>query len=138
MRGILAAMRQNMKKTARVADENMVGDGNGDIFAPNVHRARQGWNGLSFICSIVRAPLSLLSCLTHPHINGADGVWVSGELARISEMNHLMVSDSMRYAILISMKLLGLIRLAKYQAITGQQKRKEPTPENALITKCEA
>ncbi|KAK3032007.1 hypothetical protein RJ639_036212 [Escallonia herrerae] len=90
MRRILAAMRQNMKKTARVADENMIGDGNGAIFVPNVHRARQGWNGLSFICSIVRAPLSLLSCLTHPHINGADGVWVSGELARISEMNHLM------------------------------------------------
>lgn len=109
MRRILVAMRQNLqniRKSPRVADENMFGDhGNGaglPVYEQNTGRTRHGWNnGLSIICSIVRAPLSLLSCLSHPHISGADGVWVSGELARISEMNHLMVSDSMRYAILM-------------------------------------
>lgn len=91
------------RKSPRVADENMFGDnGNGvglPILAQN--RTRQGWYGLTVICSIVRAPLSLLSCLSHPHINNADGVLASGELARMSEMNNLMVSDSMRYAILM-------------------------------------
>lgn len=92
------------RKSPRVADENMFGDnGNGaaiPILAQN--RTRQRWCGLTVICSIVRAPLLLLSCLSHPHINNADGVLVmSGELAHISDMNHLMVSDSMRYAILM-------------------------------------
>ncbi|KAA8524800.1 hypothetical protein F0562_011223 [Nyssa sinensis] len=104
---MVAVMRrnlQNMRKSPRVADENMFGDGNGAelaIFAGNIDRRRPGWNGISVIYSIVRAPFSVLSCFSHPHINGADGVWASGELARISEMNHLMVSDSMRYAILM-------------------------------------
>ncbi|KOM52160.1 hypothetical protein LR48_Vigan09g081900 [Vigna angularis] len=34
-------------------------------------------------------------------VNGSDGVWVTGEFSQVSEMNHLMVSDSMRYAILM-------------------------------------
>ncbi|KVH93152.1 uncharacterized protein LOC112517019 [Cynara cardunculus var. scolymus] len=106
MRRILAVMRQNienMKKSPKVADENMFGEGNGTEFPIIAHHTRQGRSGLSLIHSIVRAPLSLVSCLSsHPHINGAtDGVWVSGELTRISEVNHLMVSDSMRYAILM-------------------------------------
>lgn len=108
MRRILVAMRENLqnkRKSRRVADENMFGD-NGNvaglpILAQNDDRPRHGWNGFTVICSIVRAPLSLLSCLSHPHINSADGVWVSGEFGRISEMNHLMVNDSMRYAILM-------------------------------------
>ncbi|KAI3769578.1 hypothetical protein L6452_00687 [Arctium lappa] len=97
---------QNKRKSRKVADESMFGEGNGAEFPDIVdqHTIRQGFsNGLSVIYSIVRAPLLLLSCLSsHPHISGAaDGVWVSGELARISEVNHLMVNDSMRYAILI-------------------------------------
>ncbi|KVI10650.1 uncharacterized protein LOC112507636 [Cynara cardunculus var. scolymus] len=107
MRRILA-MRlniQNKRKSPKVADESMFGEGNGAEF-PNIvdQHTRQGFsNGLSVIYSIVRAPLLLLSCLSsHPHISGAaDGVWVSGELARMSEVNHLMVNDSMRYAILM-------------------------------------
>ncbi|CAL5403371.1 unnamed protein product [Camellia sinensis] len=101
---LAAAMRrslQNMKKSPRVADENMFGDGNRTelpIFA-----GRSGWNGFSVILSVVGAPFSLFSCLSQPRINGGDGVWVSGthELARMSEINHLMVNDSMRYAILM-------------------------------------
>lgn len=92
------------RKSPRVADENMFGD-NGNVAGLPIlaqNRTRQGWIGLTVICSsIVRAPLSLLSCLSHPHINNADAVWVSEELTRISEMNHLMVNDSMRYAILM-------------------------------------
>ncbi|GKB63494.1 hypothetical protein Tco_0919680 [Tanacetum coccineum] len=106
MRRILAVMRQNienMRKSPKVADENMFLEGNGAEFPIIVHHTRQGRNGLSLIHSIVRAPLSLVSCLSsHPHINsGTDGVWVSGEHTRLSEVNHLMVNDSMRYAILM-------------------------------------
>lgn len=93
------------RKSPRVADENMFGDnGNGVAHALPIlaqNRTRQGWYGVAVICSIVRASLSLLSCLSHPHISNTDRVLVSGELAHISEMNHLMVSDSMRYAILM-------------------------------------
>ncbi|CAK9133388.1 unnamed protein product [Ilex paraguariensis] len=102
---ILAVMRRNLgRKSPRVADENMFGDGNGaelPTIARNIDRRGQGRNGLSVIYGLLRAPVSLISCLSNPHINVADGVWVSGDLARISEVNHLMVSDSMRYAILM-------------------------------------
>ncbi|KAM3697044.1 hypothetical protein ACB098_06G084700 [Castanea mollissima] len=107
MWSILAAVGRNLKnikKSPRVADENMVAAGNGaelPIYARDRERRQRGWNGFSFLYSVVRAPISILSCFSHPHVNGADGVWVSGEFAQISEMNHLMVSDSMRYAILM-------------------------------------
>jgi hypothetical protein len=95
---------QNMKKSPRVADESMFAGGNGaelPIYARDMERRRHGWNGFSFIYTVLRAPIAILSCFSHPHVNGADGVWVSGEFAQLSEMNHLMVSDSMRYAILM-------------------------------------
>ncbi|XAR55294.1 hypothetical protein NMG60_11035328 [Bertholletia excelsa] len=100
MRGMLAVVRrnlQNMRKSHRVADESMFGGENIGADEP----IRSGWSGFSVICSVMRAPLYFLSCLSQPHTNGADGVWVSSDLARISEMNHLMVNDSMRYAILM-------------------------------------
>ncbi|EOX93411.1 hypothetical protein QUC31_004122 [Theobroma cacao] len=104
---VLRRNLQNIKKSPRVADENMVGgvntnNNNGAEMPIFIDRRPRGsWNGLSVICSVVRAPLSLVSCFSQPHVNGADGVWVSSEFAQISEMNHLMVSDSMRYAILM-------------------------------------
>ncbi|XP_059286139.1 uncharacterized protein LOC132039656 [Lycium ferocissimum] len=98
MWSVLVTMRQNLQnmgKSPRVADENMISNGAG-------RSTRQhNWHGFSIICGVFRAPLSLFSCLNHPRINGTDGVWVSGEFSQISEMNHLMVSDSMRYAILM-------------------------------------
>ncbi|KAI3789437.1 hypothetical protein L2E82_02232 [Cichorium intybus] len=103
MRRILAAMRQNienMRKSPKVADESMFGEGNGTEFPNMAHHTRQGRNGLSLIHSIVKAPLSLVSCLSSPP-HTTEGVWVSGELTRISDVNHLIVSDSMRYAILM-------------------------------------
>ncbi|KAJ4975139.1 hypothetical protein NE237_000245 [Protea cynaroides] len=100
----------NMKKSARVADENMVADGVDGAELPAIlaradtvrdHRSRQQ-NGLSILYSVIRAPLSLISCISNPSVNGADGVWVSGEFtARMSEINHLMVNEGMRYAILM-------------------------------------
>ncbi|CAH1450194.1 unnamed protein product [Lactuca virosa] len=107
MRRILVAIRQNIqnkRKSPKVADESMFGEGNGAEFPNLARHTRQGVpNGLSLIYSIVRAPLSLVSCIScHSHISGAaDGVWVSGELAQISDVNHLIVNDSMRYAILM-------------------------------------
>ncbi|KAF5814602.1 hypothetical protein HanRHA438_Chr03g0124861 [Helianthus annuus] len=101
MRRVLAVMRRNTKRSTKVADENMFREGNGVEFPVIAHHTRQGYTGLSIVYSILRAPLSLLSCLSsHPH-SSADGAWVSGDLARMSEVNHLMVSDSMRYAILM-------------------------------------
>uniref|UniRef100_A0A0V0GLL8 Putative ovule protein n=1 Tax=Solanum chacoense TaxID=4108 RepID=A0A0V0GLL8_SOLCH len=89
---------QNMGKSPRVADENMTNICRGE----NNRSTRQhNWTGFSIICGVFRAPLALFSCLNHPRLNGTDGVWVSGEFSQISEMNHLMVSDSMRYAILM-------------------------------------
>ncbi|KAL8264486.1 hypothetical protein R6Q59_022616 [Mikania micrantha] len=104
MRRVLAVMRrnvQNMKKSTKVADENMFREGNVVELAVIGHPTRQGYNGVSLICSILRAPLALLSCLSsQPHSSG-DGAWVSGDLVRVSEANHLIVNDSMRYAILM-------------------------------------
>ncbi|KAE8730501.1 hypothetical protein F3Y22_tig00002919pilonHSYRG00087 [Hibiscus syriacus] len=112
----LAVLRrnlQNIKKSRRVTDENVVvgggGGGNNNTIngdeMPNVvgvRRSHGSWNGLSVVCSVVRAPFSLFSCFPQPRVNGADGFWVSNhESAQISEMNHLMVSDGMRYAILM-------------------------------------
>ncbi|KAF8043008.1 hypothetical protein BT93_A1370 [Corymbia citriodora subsp. variegata] len=96
---------RNMRKSSRVADEGMSGGArNGAIFAQELDglAPRRGWSGLSIIYGVVQAPFAILSCLSHPHVNGADGVWASGhEFVQISEMNHLMVNDSMRYAILM-------------------------------------
>ncbi|KAI3457749.1 hypothetical protein Pfo_014412 [Paulownia fortunei] len=99
MRRILAAMRRNLlntkKNTSRVADENIA-------TAAIDTRSPSRWNnGVSFLCGIVLAPVSLLSCLSHPRINGPDGVWVSAEMPQTSEVTHLMVRDSLRYAMLM-------------------------------------
>ncbi|XP_076911531.1 uncharacterized protein LOC143569534 [Bidens hawaiensis] len=104
MRRILAVMRrnvQNMKKTTKVADENMFREGNGVEFPVIVHNTRHGYTGLSLVYSILRAPLSLLSCLSSHPQGSSDGAWVSGDFTHRSEVNHLMVSDGMRYAILM-------------------------------------
>ncbi|KAL8205321.1 hypothetical protein R6Q57_008872 [Mikania cordata] len=94
-----------MKKSPKVADESMFREGNGLEFPNMGQQTRQGLfsTHLALIYNIIRAPLALLSCLSSQHgISGAsDGVWVSGELAQMSEVNHLMVNDSMRYVILM-------------------------------------
>ncbi|EYU42732.1 hypothetical protein ABFS82_13G001100 [Erythranthe guttata] len=97
---IFVAMKRSFfnsnKNTSRVADENFA-------TAAVDTRSPSRWNnGVSFFCGVLRAPFSLLSCLSHPpSINGPDGVWVSAELPQTSEVTHLMVRDSLRYAILM-------------------------------------
>ncbi|XP_004491205.1 uncharacterized protein [Cicer arietinum] len=97
---ILVAMTRNLnntRKSSKVADENMFQQGNEH---ERVRRSQNGWGGV--ISNILQAPISILSCVSHPRVNGSDGVFVTGgEFSQISEMNHLMVSDSMRYAILM-------------------------------------
>ncbi|AET00121.1 hypothetical protein MTR_5g088550 [Medicago truncatula] len=93
----------NTRKSSKVADENMFQQGNNivevQIFGHERRRRSQhGWGNIVF--SILQAPISILSCVSHPQVNGSDGAWVSGgEFSQISEMNHLMVNDSMRYVI---------------------------------------
>ncbi|XP_057437028.1 uncharacterized protein LOC130729327 [Lotus japonicus] len=83
-----------MKKSSRVADENMLDAGSRG-------RRQHGWSGFSVIYTIIQASISILSCVSIPHVNGGDGVWASGEFTPISEVNHIMVNESMRYAILM-------------------------------------
>ncbi|RXH90075.1 hypothetical protein DVH24_032432 [Malus domestica] len=122
MWSMLATMRQNLhniRKSPRVADESMVNVGAGNpapaelpIFPAHhdhhhvdrrsLPRIRwiKGFNSLLY--SVVLVPFSVISCFSQPHhVHGADGVWASGEFSQITEMNQLMVSDSMRYAILM-------------------------------------
>ncbi|KAL2938703.1 hypothetical protein RDABS01_022152 [Bienertia sinuspersici] len=58
----------------------------------------KAWQGLTLI---FRIPFSILSCFSHQHGNAADAIWVTGEMLRTSDVDHLMISDSMRYAILM-------------------------------------
>lgn len=110
---LLAAVTRNLnntRKSSKVADESMFQqqqeEGNGvelqNMFGHD--RGRRHQHGWGIVFSILQAPMSILSCVSHPQVNnGSDGVWVTGggEFSQISEMNHLMVSDSMRYAILM-------------------------------------
>ncbi|XP_057439836.1 uncharacterized protein LOC130731568 [Lotus japonicus] len=100
---LLAAVTRNLhntRKSSKVADENMFQQGNTvEMFGHERGRRQHGWG---LVLSILQAPMSMLSCVSHPQVNGPDGVWVTGgEFSQISEMNYLMVSDSMRYAILM-------------------------------------
>ncbi|KAG8640513.1 uncharacterized protein LOC110607968 [Manihot esculenta] len=109
----LARLRRNMqniRKSPRVADESMFGGMNINhgaeypIFVRDMERVPQRWSrGFSAVFRVVLAPLSIISCFSPPHTNsGGDRMWVSGaDFAQLSEMNHLMVNDSMRYAILM-------------------------------------
>ncbi|KAI9079570.1 hypothetical protein K1719_014285 [Acacia pycnantha] len=103
---------ENVKKSSRVADESMV-SGHEREFAEGEEgrggrRRRMHGGGFSVIIyCILQAPISILSCVSSPHVSGnaSDGIWLSSSsdhhFPHISDMNHLMVSDSMRYAILM-------------------------------------
>lgn len=99
-----------MGKSSRVADEDSI-RGGGTVDEAQIF-VRDGGNagerlplGISVLYGVlIRAPLSILSaCFVQPRVssNGADGAWTSGDFARASEMNQLVVSDSIRYALLM-------------------------------------
>ncbi|KAG7578766.1 hypothetical protein ISN45_Aa03g029290 [Arabidopsis thaliana x Arabidopsis arenosa] len=85
---ILRKNLQNLRKSPRVADESALPSTtvNGD----------HGSNG-----GMMKFPLSIMSCFAVPRVSRTDGVWVSGDYGRVSEVNHLMVYDGMRYALLM-------------------------------------
>lgn len=93
-----------MRKSSRVADEAAF-HGGGAADEAQIFNAGGRPTGISVVCGLlIRAPISFLSsCFVHPRIgNGADGAWAtSGDFARASEMNQLVVSDSIRYALLM-------------------------------------
>ncbi|KAL8477920.1 hypothetical protein ACS0TY_029996 [Phlomoides rotata] len=91
----MATIRRNLvntkKNASRVADEA--------IATAAASSPPSRWNnGASFLGSVLLAPFS---CLSSSHPNGPDGIWVSAELPQTSELTHLMVRDSLRYAILM-------------------------------------
>ncbi|KNA12629.1 hypothetical protein SOVF_124300 [Spinacia oleracea] len=111
----LSALRQHIitkRKSPKVADETMFSNMNADgagmplpVYANDMNRTARPHhtrNGLAVISTIVRIPFSILSCFSQHHGNAADAMWVTGETFRTSsEIDHLMISDSMRYAILM-------------------------------------
>ncbi|VVA90802.1 unnamed protein product [Arabis nemorensis] len=84
MLSVLRRNLQNFRKSPRVADESA-------LPSPSTERR----NG------VMRFPLSIISCFAVPRGSRTDGVWVSGDYGRVSEANHLMVCDGMRYALLM-------------------------------------
>ncbi|KFK31776.1 hypothetical protein AALP_AA6G157200 [Arabis alpina] len=90
---ILSVLRrnlQNLGKSPRVADES------GLPSPSTVVNGEERRNGV-----MMRFPLSIMSCFAVPRSSRTDGVWVSGDYGRASEVNHLMVCDGMRYALLM-------------------------------------
>ncbi|KAK4787896.1 hypothetical protein SAY86_011729 [Trapa natans] len=114
---ILSIVRQNLcniRKSPRVADEHSFSGGRDAVAGEEQVFVAEGGNAgglprprISSVLYgvIIRAPLSVLSaCLVQPPVgcnNGADIAWTSGDSTRASEMNQLVVSDSIRYALLM-------------------------------------
>ncbi|KAJ0241732.1 hypothetical protein HA466_0211160 [Hirschfeldia incana] len=86
MLSVLRRNLQNLRKSPRVADENAFPSTTGDRREDGV---------------MMKFPLSIMSCFAVPRGSRTDGVWVSGDYGRVSEVNHLMVCDGMRYALLM-------------------------------------
>ncbi|CAK9315501.1 unnamed protein product [Citrullus colocynthis] len=104
---LISALRptlHNFTNSHRVADESMFTTTDQfPIYAAANHHRRRPFSAAIF--SIIRAPFSILSCFAPPPVHrSADAFWLSGDhyfASTISETNQLMVSDGMRYAILM-------------------------------------
>lgn len=98
MLSILRRNFQNLRKSPRVADETDLQSSSTAGAGPGVvaNGRREGFNAV-----IMRFPFSIISCFAVPRVSGTDGLWMSGDYGSVSEVNHLMVSDGMRYAILM-------------------------------------
>lgn len=90
MLSVLRRNLQNLRKSQRVVDESAL-----PSTTVNGDGRRNGSNG------VMKFPLSIMSCFVVPSVSRTDGVWVSGDYGRVSEVNHLMVCDGMRYALLM-------------------------------------
>ncbi|KFK28292.1 hypothetical protein AALP_AA8G497400 [Arabis alpina] len=90
---------QNFRKSPRVADESDLASTVVNISGGRTGIAHGRRDRINAV--IMRFPFSIISCFAVPRVNGTDGLWMSGDYASGSEINHLMVSDGMRYAILM-------------------------------------
>ncbi|GMG98741.1 hypothetical protein Nepgr_000581 [Nepenthes gracilis] len=109
---VLRRQIQGIRRSPKVADETMFAahddDGAGHA-AHHLHqeteRRGRAWHVFSAVYGIIRIPFSIIPCFSHHHGNGdyvADGMWVAGGTVSSSEMeHHLMVTESMRYVILL-------------------------------------
>ncbi|CAN6820968.1 unnamed protein product, partial [Brassica oleracea] len=88
MLSVLRRNLQSLRKSPRVADESA-------LPSTTVNGDRRA-NGV-----MMKFPLKIMSCFAVPRGSRADGVWVSGDYGKVSEVNHLMVCDGMRYALLM-------------------------------------
>ena len=100
-----SALRHNIlnkRKSPKVADETMFHgiDIEMPVYVHEINRSRGSRGGFLTVCAILSAPFSILSWFSSRHGNVADGIWVPGDMVRPQEVDHLMVRDSMRYAIL--------------------------------------
>ncbi|EOA31785.1 hypothetical protein CARUB_v10015007mg [Capsella rubella] len=79
------------RKSPRVADESAM--------APSTVNEGDHQEG----SVMMKFPFSsIMSCFAVPRVSKTDGVWVSGDYGKVtSEVNHLMVCDGMRYALLM-------------------------------------
>ncbi|XP_019096463.1 PREDICTED: uncharacterized protein LOC109130849 [Camelina sativa] len=85
---------RNLRKSPRVADESAL--------PPTAVDGDYGGEDGSNNGMMMKFPLSIMSCFAVPRVSKTDGVWVSGDYGRVSsEVNHLMVCDGMRYALLM-------------------------------------
>lgn len=101
---LLVAMKQKLLRATkkRVADESSIGNGPElPVGGQQLSHRHTAWSAISSLYHILRAPMVLMGCIDPNQINGADDMWVSGEFSTTSEMNYLMVRDSMRYAIYV-------------------------------------
>ena len=96
MLSILRRNLQNLRKSPRVADETEMASTTQEARVVAHNERRDGANAV-----MMRFPFSIISCFAVPRVSGTDGLWMSGDYASVSEVNHLMVSDGMRYAILM-------------------------------------
>ncbi|CAN8232643.1 unnamed protein product [Cochlearia groenlandica] len=94
MAHMLSFLRRSLRKSPRVADDIDSGAVNFDGA-----RARREQGGINDV--IMRLPFLIISCFAVPRVKGTDGLWLSGDYTSASEVNHLMVSDGMRYSILM-------------------------------------
>ncbi|XP_020530717.1 uncharacterized protein LOC110008330 [Amborella trichopoda] len=103
-------MCKSLKGSSRVVDESNIAVAPVNLPEIQPEIGRNPWK--SGFLSIFRAPLAVLACVSRHEGDfpgefpaswpeSRDGVWFSGEIPRISEMNYLMVRDSMRYAIFV-------------------------------------
>ncbi|KAG2307228.1 hypothetical protein Bca52824_026976 [Brassica carinata] len=88
MRQMLSILRrnlQNLRKSPRVADETEMASTTQGAGVVARNERRYETNAV-----MMRFPFSIISCFSVPRVSGTDGLWMSGDYASVSEVNHLM------------------------------------------------